>query len=160
MQVYETEDFIVVAAAKPHLTRKDGGHIVIKPKRKLVNRQELSAKQAIELMRLTIVVGQAMTNGLRKQGISLGRINYQDNGNWSVFKPEGPYFHIHLYGRAKDAKKQKYGQSLHFPHKDEHPEFYENLEPLNKEDVKIIKKEIELIFKQKKYSDSEWGLKN
>ena len=80
-------------------------------------------KKAIELMRLLIIVGEAMTIVLTKNGIDIGRINYQDNGNWGVFKKEGPYKHFHLYGRAKSAVRQKYGQACHFPHINEKPEF-------------------------------------
>ncbi len=109
-------------------------------------------------MRLTIVVGQAMTKVMNEHGVNIGRINYQDNGNWAVFKPEGPCLHIHLYGRAKNAKIQKYGQACYLPHIKENPEFYENLKPLTEDDVKGIKTKIEQLFKTEKFSDSAWGL--
>ena len=156
--VYESENFIVEAVEKPHVDRDDGGHIKISPKVRILDRQQLSPKQAIELMRLTIVVGQAMTDVMNKQGVDIGRINYQDNGNWTVFKPEGSYLHIHLYGRAKSAKYHKYGQACHFPLRDENPEYYARFKPLNSKDVKDIHDEILQLLKQKKFSDSEWGL--
>ena len=43
-----------------------------------------------------------MSVGLKNRGIELGRINYQDNGNWRQ------ELHIHLYGRAKNSKYQKF----------------------------------------------------
>ncbi len=156
--IYESENFFVEAVEKPHVDRDDGGHIKIYPKVRLLDRQQLSPKQAIELMRLTIVVGQAMTKVMNEHGVDIGRINYQDNGNWTVFKPEGPYLHIHLYGRAKSAKTHKYGQACYFPHREEKPEYYENFKPLNEDDVKDIRIEIERLFKEEKFSDSEWGL--
>ncbi len=156
--IYETENFIVKAVEKPHIDRSDGGHIKITPKIRYSIRQELSPRQAIELMRLTIVVGEAMTKVMNGHGVDISRINYQDNGNWSVFKPEGPYLHIHVYGRAKSAKIQKYGQACYFPHKEEKPEYYENFKPLTKEDVEDIKKEIARLLKENKYLDSEWKL--
>lgn len=156
--IYETENFIVEAVDKPHVTRTDGGHIKITPKKRLVHRQELNSKQAIELMRLTMVVGDAMIIVMNKRGVDIGRINYQDNGNWTVFKPKGSYLHIHLYGRAKSAKIQPYGQAGHFPHRDEQPEFYEKNEPLNEEDVIAIKKKIIELLKEDKYKDSNWHL--
>jgi len=156
--IYESENFNVYSAKQPYIDREDGGHIVIIPKLKVTDRQQLTPKQAIELMRLTIVVGQAMTKVMNEHGVDIGRINYMDTGNWSVFKPGGSYLHIHLGGRAKSAKIQKYGQSLYFPHKDEKPEFYENLKPLTKDDVKDIKKEIKKLFKEQKFSNHEWGL--
>ncbi len=154
--IYSTENFIVETHNKPHITRTDGGHIRICPKIRVIDRTQLSPKLAIELMRLTIIVGEAMTIALNKQGIDIGRINYGDLGNWGVFTPEGPYLHIHLYGRAKSAKINKYGDAPHLPQRD--TGFYDKFKPLNKEDVKIIRKEIESILKRKKYQDKSWGL--
>ncbi|UCH89984.1 MAG: hypothetical protein JSV49_04910 [Thermoplasmata archaeon] len=144
------------APSKPHVTRSDGGHIKIKPKVRVEDRQKLTAKQAVELMRLTLVVGEAMSLALNKNGVDLGRINYQDNGNWSVFKPEGPYLHVHLYGRAKSAEIQKYGDALNFPHRE--TGFYDGYEPLKDEDIAEIQNQIEALLKQDKYQDSAWGL--
>ena len=156
--IYESENFFVEAVEKPHVDRDEGGHIKIYPKVRLLDRQQLSPKHAIELMKLTIVVGQAMTKIMNEHGVDIGRINYQDNGNWTVFKPEGSYLHIHLYGRAKSAKTHKYGQACFFPHREEKPEYYENFKPLNEDDVKDIKNEIERLLKEEKFSDSTWGL--
>jgi diadenosine tetraphosphate (Ap4A) HIT family hydrolase len=156
--IYETEDFEVEVYDNPHITRKDGGHIGIVPKKKVSKRQQFTPKQAIELMRLTLVVGQAMETALKRRGIPIGRINYQDNANWGVFKKGGPHQHIHLQGRAKNAKIQKYGQALYFPHINENPDFYKDNKPLNKTDIKEIQKEIKRLLKKKKYSDSAWSL--
>ncbi|MBU0894786.1 MAG: hypothetical protein KKF48_05525 [Nanoarchaeota archaeon] len=155
--IYETKDFIVEAVEKPHVDREDGGHIKISPKVRLLDRQQLSPKQAIELMKLTIIVGQAMTKIMNENGVDIGRINYQDNGNWTVFSPKGSYLHIHLYGRAKSAKTHKYGQACFFPHREEKPEYYENFKPLNEKDVKGIKEEIKMLLNQDKYLDSNWN---
>ena len=156
--IYASENFNVEAVEKPHVDRNDGGHIKISPKIRILDRQQLSSKQAIELIRLTIVVGQAMTKIMNEHGVDIGRINYQDNGNWSVLNPEGAYLHIHLYGRAKSAKIHKYGQACFFPYIKENPEFYKNFKPLNRNDVKDIKIEIKRLFKGKKFSNSKWGL--
>ena len=158
MIIFESVYFTVTAHHKPHIDRSEGGHIKIAPKERVRDRQSLAPEQAIELMRLTIVTGEAMTRVLRRNGIDIGRINYQDNGNWSVFAPEGPYLHIHLYGRAKDARKQPYGQACFFPHMDERPEFYEDLEPLSEEDCSGIRAEIERLLAEEVYSDARWGL--
>ncbi len=99
-------------------------------------------------MRLTIVAGQAMTKVMNEHGVDIGQINYQENGNWQVFKPEGPLLHIHLYGRAKSAKIQKYGQAWYFPHINEKPEYYENFKPLNEDDIKNIRTKIEILLKE------------
>lgn len=122
--IFETENFVVEAVEHPLVDRSDGGHITINPKFKVSTRQELTPAQAIEMMRLSVVTGEAMTTVLISRGVDIGRINYQDNGNWSVFAPGGPLLHLHLYGRAKSAKIQKYGQSCYFPHRQENPDFY------------------------------------
>ena len=95
--IYETEKFIVEAPEEPHVDRDDGGHIKIYPKIRLLDRQELSSKEAIELMRLTVIVGETMNKIMNERGVDIGRINYQDNGNWTVFNPEGSYLHIHFF---------------------------------------------------------------
>lgn len=156
--IHESENFFVEAVEKPHVDRNDGGHIKIYPKVRVLDRQQLTPKQAVELTRLTIIVGQAMTKIMNDHGVDIGRLNYQDNGNWTVLKPEGSYLHIHLYGRAKSAKIHKYGQACFFPHRDQNPEYYENFKPLNDEDIRDIKTEIEKLLNTEKFSDSEWGL--
>ncbi len=160
MDIYESPSFKVVAADEPVVSRKDGGHIVIIPKNKdnLPDLMYLDPKRAVELIRLTMIVGEAMTIALKRQGIDIGKINYQENGNWAVFKSEGPKMHIQVFGRAKSAKIQKYGEALYFPNKKENPQFYNNIETLNKEDVKAIKKEMDKLFKTKKYDDKNWHL--
>lgn len=156
--IYQTENFSVEAPDAPLVDRNDGGHILIDPKVKVRDRQQLSPPQAIELMRLTIVVGEAMTRVMNRHGVDVGRINYQDNGNWSVFSPEGPHMHVHTYGRAKSAKVQRYGQACYFPHRDEQPEFYKDLKPLSAEDVSAIKKEIGDLLQEVKFSDIHWTI--
>jgi diadenosine tetraphosphate (Ap4A) HIT family hydrolase len=154
MNIYETENFIIEAPEKPHISREDGGHIKIIPKERILDRTELSPEKAKELMKLTMIAGEAMTKGMNARGIDIGRVNYQDMGNWTVFKPEGPYLHIHIYGRAKSAKVQKWGDAVNLPHRE--TGFYEDFKPLDKDDEKEIKKQIELISKKKKYQGKNW----
>ncbi|MHB8660498.1 MAG: hypothetical protein ACYC75_00950 [Minisyncoccota bacterium] len=154
--IFTTKNFLVETLEKPHISRTDGGHIFISPKVRVLDRTQLSPELAIELMRLTMVTGEAMAVALNRRGVDVGRINYQDNGNWGVFKPEGPDLHIHLYGRAKSAVIQKYGEALSFLM----PEtgFYDSFEPLSDEDVEEIRKEIEFVFIRDKYQDPDWHL--
>jgi len=146
--IYETENFTVEAADKPHITRTDGGHIRFFPKEKVADRTELSPEKAKELMRLTMIVGEAMATGMNNRGVDIGRINYQDNGNWT------PTFHLHLYGRAKSAKIQKYGGAIQAPFRE--TGFYDNFEPLNEGDIAEIRKQIEEISKRDKYKLGNW----
>ncbi len=150
MLIYETENFSVLAAEHPHIDRLDGGHVKIIPKVRVRDRTELSLELAAELMKLTMVVGEAMSLGLKKRGIDIGRINYQENGNWRVFDPDGPYLHIHLYGRAISASIQKYGSAIYLPNRASG--FYDGLAPLDSSDVEVIRREIERILQTPKFS--------
>lgn len=149
MLIYETDHFEVVAANRPHVDRLDGGHIKITPKIRVSDRTALAPALATELMMLTRVVGEAMATALTKRGIDIGRINYQDNGNWGVFRPDGPYLHIHLYGRARSASVQKYGDALYFPHRE--TGFYDHLTPLDAGDIDEIRAEIVRLIRTGKY---------
>jgi len=153
--IYETGNFIVEAMQKALVTRLDGGHITITPKIRVDNRTLLTPKLAIELMYLTMLIGEAMTVGLINCGIDIGRINYQDNGNWGVFKPGGAYLHIHLYGRAKSATIQKYGEACFFPFRE--TGFYDDFEPLNNTDIIEIRKQIIHLLTLEKYRPENWG---
>lgn len=150
--IFETENFRIEAwDPKPHIDRNDGGHIAILPKVRVEDRTKLSNELAKELMKLTMVVGEAMKIAMNKQGVDIGRINYQENGNWSVFKPGGSYLHVHLYGRAKSAKIQKYGHALNFPFLD--TGFYDNNQPLSDDDIKAVRSEIEKLMVSEKYNN-------
>jgi diadenosine tetraphosphate (Ap4A) HIT family hydrolase len=157
--IFQSKFFIVEAPDQPLIDREDGGHITITPLTPVRERQDLTPQAAIDLMRLTIVTGEAMQTVMKKHGVDIGRINYQDNGNWSVFKPGGPIMHIHIYGRAINAKVQPYGQSLNFPHRDVHPEFYESFQPLTQIECDEIKSEIVKLLEEEKYRDSTWGIR-
>lgn len=150
---HETKNFYVETSTEkpPHVSREDGGHIVIRPKKKVSDRTKLDKKKAIELMKLTMVAGEAFQTAMKKQGVDVGRLNYQDNGNWSVFKPGGPPLHIHIYGRAKSAKIQKYGDALYFPQRS--TGFYKKNKPLTPEDTAEIQKQIKIVLNKKKYKD-------
>ena len=59
--IYETETFIVCVPKVPHIPREDGGHIWIRAKEKyFASRLDLRPKEAIEVMRLTMLVSEAM----------------------------------------------------------------------------------------------------
>jgi diadenosine tetraphosphate (Ap4A) HIT family hydrolase len=142
--IFESNNFIVIPHPRPEVDRLDGGHIVINPKVKIIDRQQLTPDQAKELMRLTILVGEAMKRYYKSIGLELHRVNYQDNGNWRE------ECHYHLYGRAKNAKYQKAGDPIIPGHKDEY-------QLLNNVDVAGIQKEIYILLSDPIYSDSTWG---
>ena len=110
--IYETENFKVGVPAHPHVSREEGGHIWIMGKTHFSERYEFTPKQATEVMRLTMLIGEAVIKGMKNRGIEIGRINFQDNGNWAYLKGLEPTFHIHLYGRTKDSTVQTWGRSI------------------------------------------------
>ena len=106
MLIVSSKHFELHSHESPEVGRLEGGHLVINPIHPVVDRSELSVELVIELALLTNVAGEAMKEGLAEQGIKLGRINYQDNGNWR------PELHVHLYGRALDAKYHVFGEPI------------------------------------------------
>ena len=153
--IYETKKFKAFINNKPHVSREDGGHIRIKSKEKYFkSRTDLSSDEAKEVMRLTMLIGEAMVSGMQKRGIYIERINYQDNGNWAYLKEEEPSFHIHLYGRVRNSRKQPFGEALYFPDPDD--KYYNDLTPLDDADIESIKKQIEILENNEKYKLDNW----
>jgi len=156
-QIYETENFIVESHEQPFVSRTDGGHIRIKVKDKsITDRTKLDPHTAIELMRLTMIIGEALENTMNAQGIPVVKINYQDMGNWAYKVGEKPFLHIHVFGRATNAVKQVWPESVYLP--DRATGFYEGFEPLNESDILEIQKQINVIESQDKYNIKNWNL--
>ena len=152
IKIYETRSFNVVTLYKPHIDRNDGGHIIITPKKDgYKSRTEMPVEMAVEMLMLTMIVGEAMSAVLIRNGIDIGCINYQENGNWAYLHGARPRMHVHIYGRAKSAKSQKFGQALFFP--DPGSNFYDDFKPLNEDDVREIRRKIEVAAANEKYKD-------
>jgi diadenosine tetraphosphate (Ap4A) HIT family hydrolase len=144
--VYESVHFEIVVPERPHVTRSDGGHLIINPKAAVEDRTKLAPEQAIELVRLTMVAGEAMATVLTRRGIPIGRINYQDNGNWRH------ELHVHLYGRSRSATLQPWGTFLQIPPtREAFNAKMGNLEPLNADDISELRSEIERLLATQKY---------
>lgn len=152
--IYETENFYIQAASRPFIDRAEGGHIYIFPKVAVRDRTQLSPKLAIEYMKLSMVVGEALKSGMSRRGVDIGIVNYQDMGNWGVFKPEGPTLHMQIYGRAITATIQKYGDAVQLPHRE--TGFYDNFKPLDDDDIREIKTDIQALLMTDKYK-SPWN---
>jgi diadenosine tetraphosphate (Ap4A) HIT family hydrolase len=146
--IFESEHFQIITPESPHVSRSDGGHLIVNPKVTVEDRTRLSREKAIELMKLTMVAGAAMKSVLTQSGIDIGRINYQDNGNWRH------ELHVHLYGRARGAKIQIYGHPLMLPPtRDAFKQQMGNLEPLTADDVAALGAEIVRLLGTEKYQD-------
>ena len=150
--IFETVSFKAVAPNKPHIDREDGGHIIIiKKVNDCKDRTQLSTEECIEMMLLSMAVGEAMQTTLSKSGVDIACVNYQENGNWAYLQGIAPQIHLHLYGRAKSAEKQPFGQALYFP--EPKSSFYEGLEPLSETDIENINGEIKAVCKNAKYQE-------
>ncbi len=146
--IFESEHFHIITPESPHVSRRDGGHLIVEPKVPVEDRTRLSREKAIELMKLTMVAGEAMKNVLTERGIDIGRINYQDNGNWRH------ELHVHLYGRARGATIQIYGHPLTLPPtREAFKEQMGDLEPLAEDDIVALKAEIIRLLATDKYRD-------
>ena len=144
-EIYRTTNFILESHENPEIDRNDGGHIKISPIAAVSDRTQLSPSQAVELIRFTIVSGLAFTKVMNDLGITLGRINYQENGNWK------PHMHVHLYGRALHAKYQIFGDPVIPGHRDEY-------KPLTENDCKLIANEVTSLFLEDNFSDEKWKI--
>ena len=72
--VFASKHFEIVVPPHPHVTRTDGGHLIINPKVAVLDRTQLDAERSIELAKLTAVAGEAMATVLTQRGIEIGRI--------------------------------------------------------------------------------------
>ena len=147
--IYETPNFILETREKPFVDRAEGGHIRIWSKLQISDRTKLTNEQAVEYMKLSMVAGEALTKVMKEQGIDIGIVNYQEMGNWSVFKPEGVTMHMHIFGRAKTATVQKYGEAVLLPQRE--TGFYDKFKPLNEDDIAKIRIEINKLLAENKY---------
>lgn len=146
--IYEARHFVLRTLDQPHVSRQDGGHIVIDPKVAVEDRTQLSRDQAVELVKLTIVCGEALKSVLSRKGITIGRINYQDNGNWRH------ELHVHIYGRAIGAVRQPYGHALNFcGTREDFRREMGQLEALNAGDIAELRAEITRLLASDKYRD-------
>ncbi|MDD5040701.1 MAG: hypothetical protein PHY34_06170 [Patescibacteria group bacterium] len=152
--IFETKSFVVEAFDKPHVSREEGGHIKIFPKQKISNRTEMSPAMAIEFIRLTMIVGKAFEQAMKNRGLEIMRINYHDMGNWAYKSGKQPVFHLHIYGRAKNAVHQPFREAVYLP--DRSTGFYDAFKPLNETDIAEIRKQINIVAAEEKYQDKNW----
>jgi diadenosine tetraphosphate (Ap4A) HIT family hydrolase len=148
--IYETENFYIQAASRPFIDRTEGGHLYLFPKVTVRDRTQLSPKLAIEYTKFSMVIGEALKSAMARRGVDIGVINYQDMGNWGVYKPEGPSLHLQIYGRATTATIQKYGEAVQLPFRE--TGFYDDFKPLDADDIKEIRADIEKLLQSDKYN--------
>ncbi len=65
--IYETDNFTIESADRPFVDRSEGGHVRIWPKEKVRDRTKLSPVLAIEYMKLSMIVGEAMLTAMKRR---------------------------------------------------------------------------------------------
>lgn len=114
------------------------------------DRTQLSPALAVEYTKLSILISQALVSAMRRRGVDIGIVNYQDIGNWGVFSPEGPKCHMQIYGRATTETIQKYGDAVWLPHRE--TGFYDGFQPLDEEGVAEIHHDVSMLLATDKFS--------
>jgi diadenosine tetraphosphate (Ap4A) HIT family hydrolase len=143
--VYEDKYFLVVAPDHPLNSREDGGHLILFKKRPVGDRSDLTCAEAIDFMRITMIVGRAMYDIL-----DVERMNYEDLGNWGLDTPGGAKMHLHFFGRAREQIHQIRGQHIFLYPKD-HPIYKGHLRPLDDEDLRRLRFRIDELANEPKY---------
>lgn len=151
--IAESKTYIVEVPEKPFVSREEGGHLRIMSKLKVKDRTELDTEQAMEYQLLSMLVGKSLELGMIERGVEIGNVNWQEMGNWSVFKPEGITMHMHIFGRAKTAQVQKYGEAVKLPFRD--TGFYDDFRKLDENDIVAIKQKMSRLLESEKYQSLE-----
>jgi diadenosine tetraphosphate (Ap4A) HIT family hydrolase len=156
--IYETEHFLLTRAARPFVSREEGGHLRMFCKRpEVAERRDFTPQEAVEFIWLSSIAGEALERAMNKRGVNIVKINFQEMGNWPFKTGDKVTFHEHIFGRAADATKQEFPEALHLP--DRASGFYEGFEPLTDEDVAAIHAEAEALAASNKYADkTAWRL--
>jgi diadenosine tetraphosphate (Ap4A) HIT family hydrolase len=136
--IWQDADIIITTPSIPHISKTDGGHLIVSPTKSVSSITELDDKSLLKMMKIVGYCEKALIQVLGEQGIEIPFTNNQDNGNWAVFKNLPKSLHIHIYGRAKNSTRQVFGQAIYAP--DPHSTFYDNNVPLSQEDIEQIKK--------------------
>ena len=157
--IWETENFIVVVANHPFISREEGGHLIIRAngdKYRYDSRLDFNEKEAIEQHKLCQMICEAYMKAMEKRNIKIVRMNFFEAGNWAWKKDENgeikkPYYHEHIFGRTIDAIKQRFPDAPYLP--DRKSGFYDGFEPLNDDDIIEIIKEMKRLENNEKYID-------
>lgn len=93
--LWSNDKFKVFTPSNPHLTQKEGLHVVVRPKSK-INKAWEDPELSAETFKVAAKVCQVMEN------LKLAPwFNIQANGNWHFLTGKEPNFHVHIYARRK-----------------------------------------------------------
>ena len=143
--VYEDEYFFVVSPDHPLNSREDGGHLIMRKKMGVTDRSDMTHMEAIDFMRVSMMVGKAMY-----QVLGIERMNYEDLANWGLDSPGGPKMHLHFFGRARKQIHQIRGHHIFlFPMG--HPIYEGHLKPFTEDEIERLRAKVEEISHEEKY---------
>jgi diadenosine tetraphosphate (Ap4A) HIT family hydrolase len=143
--IYEDKYFVVSSPEYPLNCREDGGHLVLAKKEKVSDRSDMTYQEAIDFMRVSMMVGRAMY-----QVMGVERVNYEDLGNWGLDDPGGAKMHLHIFGRAKEQTHQIRGHHM-FLYPKEHKIYQGHLKPFTQDEVNKLRAKIGQISREEKY---------
>ena len=143
--VYEDKYFQVINPEYPLHCRDDGGHLILIKKETVTDRSDMTHHDAIDFMRISMVVGKAMYEVL-----GIERMNYEDLGNWGVDNPGGAKMHLHFFGRAREQTHQIRGQHI-FLYPKGHNIYDGHLKAFGADEIKKLRARIKDILKEEKY---------
>jgi diadenosine tetraphosphate (Ap4A) HIT family hydrolase len=160
--IVETNSFIIKGHDQPHHDRDNGGHAVVVPKQAFSDRTQMPIDLYLEMMQWVLIAGEAITSVMRRKGIPVVRVNYQDNGNWAYFPQSAkePHVHVQLYVRSKqevhpegDKRFRPFPHALFAPFRGEDPDYYRSFKPYSDEDCLDMRSEIEMLLELPKYTE-------
>jgi len=143
--IYEDKYFVVSSPEHPLNCREDGGHLVLEKKEKVPDRSDMTCQEAIDFMRISMIVGKAMY-----QVLGVERVNYEDLGNWGLDDPGGARMHLHIFGRAKEQIHQIRGHHM-FLYPKGHKIYEGHLKPFTDDEVERLRAKIEEVSQEDKY---------
>jgi hypothetical protein len=123
--IFESESGNVVCPDQVLCDRRDGGHLIVNPRRVVWERSALNVGELLAWSILVAATGQAMLDVL--PALEGGCLNYWDAGNWSLNEQAAPAggkrpvehrrVHQHIFGRSPRAQHRdwRWGESPRFP---------------------------------------------
>lgn len=138
--VWQNDNFKVTTPSIPHICKQDGGHLIVSPQKNISSITQLSDDLLLQMYKIVAQCELALISVLAVEGIEIPFTNNQDNGNWAVFNNLPKSLHVHIYGRAKNSKKQVFGEALYCPNPNSR--FYDSNQPLTPQNIEDIKNHI------------------
>lgn len=156
--IYETPHFLLTRAARPFVSREEGGHLrIFATRTEIAERRDFTPEEAVEFIWLSSASGQALERAMNQRGVNVVKINFHEMGNWPFKTGDPVRFHEHIFGRAKDSVHQIFPEAVQLP--DRSSGFYDEFQPLNSDDLAAIKTALQDIFQTPHFSNrSAWHL--